>query len=134
MISCKSQWGIFHTTVNLYYTLFSWKQIWKKLIMNFNESSILQKHDELHNRREIFDFKNATLRTRRVPLTCALACSPTNMTSLVASCKGMSEMNRLRLVRLSSPSNSGDPTYSSEPDSLHNTIWPLNSKPYGRTK
>lgn len=50
-------------------------------------------------------------------LTCALACSPTRMTSLVASCNGMSDMNNPLPVRPSRPSMKGDPTNNIEFDS-----------------
>lgn len=66
-------------------------------------------------------------------LTCALACSPTNITSLVASCNGMSDMNNPLPVKPSRPSKNGEPTNKTESDSGHNTICPFNSRPYDKT-
>lgn len=73
------------------------------------------------------EFFNLSIRRRRP--SCAFVCSPTRITSLVASWSGMSEMNRLLHVKPSSPSMNGDPMKSNEFDSGQNTIRPLISKP-----
>lgn len=66
---------------------------------------------------------------KEIVLTWARACSPTKMTSLVASWSGMSEMNNPLPVRPSSPSRNGEPTKRMESDSGQYTICPFNSNP-----
>lgn len=73
------------------------------------------------------EFLSLSIRRRRP--SCAFVCSPTRITSLVASCNGMSEMKRLLHVRPSKPSINGDPMNSNEFDSGQNTIRPFISKP-----
>ena len=66
--------------------------------------------------------------------TCARACSPTRITSLVASCNGMSEMKSPLPVSPSRPSRNGEPTNRIVSDSGQNTICPLSSSPWNQTK
>uniref|UniRef100_A0A8W7P122 Uncharacterized protein n=1 Tax=Anopheles coluzzii TaxID=1518534 RepID=A0A8W7P122_ANOCL len=73
-----------------------------------------------------------SLSIRRRSPSWARACSPTSMTSRVASCSGMSEMNSPLHVSPSSPSRNGEPTNSSAFDSGQNTIWPLISSPLAK--
>lgn len=60
--------------------------------------------------------------------TWALACSPTKITSLVASCNGISEINRPLPVSPSKPSMKGEPINRRESDSGQCTICPLSSR------
>lgn len=74
------------------------------------------------------EFFNLSIRLRSP--SCAFVCSPTRITSLVASCKGISEMNRLLHVNPSNPSMKGEPINSSEFDSGQKTIRPFISSPW----
>lgn len=54
--------------------------------------------------------------------TCALACSPTRITSLVASCNGISDIKSPRPVNPSRPFKNGELTNRMESDSGQWTI------------
>lgn len=96
-----------------------------------NRSKYFSSHKKFLDLTRSIRMKRINTRTinNECKLTWALACSPTKITSLVASWSGISDMKSPLPVSPSRPFKNGELTNKMESDSGQWTIWPLSSKP-----